>query len=380
MQPEKDIYSVSELTHFIKFLLEDNSALQHTWVSGEISNFTKHTSGHVYFTLKDREAALACVMFRSVASRYKVLPKVGDEIQIKGSVTVYPPRGNYQMIVESMKRSGQGDLHQKFLELKEKLEKEGLFDQSYKKELPRFPEHIGVVTSATGAVIRDIVNTVRRRFPHVKLTLSPATVQGEAAAPTIVHAIDLLEERGDVDVIIVGRGGGSMEDLWCFNEEEVARRIFECQVPIVSAVGHETDFTIADFVADVRAATPTAAAEICVPDSDDIWEGLNRSAVSIERSLQNFIDYRRQMFDDYQYRLEQAVINPLEYARGELEILATKLDSFNVVKTLERGYSITLKDGKSVKSVNNVKEGDNLEVMVADGRIETETKKTISNG
>ncbi len=369
-----NIYSVTQLTQTIKFLLENSETLQNTWVSGEISNFTKHSSGHVYFTLKDDGAAIACVMFRNVAMSVATLPKPGDKLEVMGSVTVYPPRGNYQVIVQAIRLRGQGDLYQKFLELKSRLEQEGLFDPLKKKPLPAFPRTIGVVTSPTGAVIRDIIKTVRRRYPHVKIVLSPATVQGDQAAASIIRALELLNEKPGMDTIILARGGGSMEDLWCFNDESLARTIAVCPVPVISGIGHETDFTIADFVADRRASTPTAAAELAVPDSKEIRKSLQQSGIQIRKSLQNFIDFRKQLIDDFQFRLEQAVMNPLEYARGELAVLSARLDAFDVRKTLQRGYTITLAGKKALRSVKQVKRGDLVMTMAADGQFESEIR------
>jgi len=277
---DKKILSVAELTFSVKKILETNDNLNDVWVKGEISNFTRHSSGHLYFTIKDEHSQLSCVMFRRNAGDKKKLnfePKHGDKVIVKGSITVYEVRGSYQLLVTEMKKDGLGELHKKFLELKEKLDKEGLFEQ--KRNIPLFPKTIGIVSSPTSAAFQDILNTIRRRFPCVKVIIAPAIVQGELGTSSVANAIQLLNRlnntelektgKNAIDIIIIARGGGSLEDLWCFNEEAVARAIHESKIPTISGVGHETDFTITDFVADLRAPTPTAAAEQAVPVRDD---------------------------------------------------------------------------------------------------------------
>ncbi|WP_281886677.1 exodeoxyribonuclease VII large subunit [Paenibacillus sp. YYML68] len=261
----KTIYSIKELNRFIKYKLEQDDTLQHVWVRGEISNFTHHSSGHMYFTLKDADSRLKCIMFASYNSRLGFMPKEGTKVLALGNISVYERDGQYQFYVTQMQPDGIGSLYLAFEQLKRKLESEGLFDTARKKPIPRFPRAIGVITSPTGAAVRDVMITLQRRWPSVPIVLYPALVQGKQAAPSIVKAIEEMNRMNEVDVLIVGRGGGSLEELWAFNEESVARAIFASQLPVISAVGHETDYTIADFVADLRAATPTAAAELAVP-------------------------------------------------------------------------------------------------------------------
>ena len=370
MNPQTPIvHSVGELTHFIKFLLEGNEALQNVWVSGEISNQTRHGSGHVYFTLKDAEAQLTVVLFKGVAEQYTTLPGNGSQVRLQGDIRVYPPRGNYQLIVRKLEREGLGDLHRQFMELKARLEKEGLFEHGHKRLLPRFPRKIGLATSETGAVFKDISQTLARRFPAITLVLSPTTVQGEKAPQSIISSLDALNERSDLDLIILARGGGTLEDLWAFNDENVARTIFKSRLPVISAVGHETDFTISDFVADLRASTPTAAAELAVPDIMEIQHQLIEADLRLKRSLKNFIDFRRQILDDYSNRLANAVSKKITATRNELELMQSRLNGLDSRAIVTRGFSLTLKDRKPLKSVKGLKNGDRLDTILADGEI-----------
>ena len=364
----KDAYSVGELTYYIKHKLENDSALRGVWVSGEISNLTRHSSGHIYFTLKDEQASLSCVMFRNNAINYPTFPGHGQKISISGDINLYPPRGSYQLIAKTLKREGIGDLHQRFLALKDRLQKEGLFDPAHKKAIPRFPSVIGVVTSPTGAVIRDIINTLTRRFPHVKVILSPAKVQGEGAAETIVKAIDRIHAHGQADVILLCRGGGSLEDLWCFNEEILARRLFESEIPVIAGIGHETDFTISDFVADVRASTPTAAAELAVPDARELMGGLDTAQDRMKRALEDFILNRRLQLDSLTQSMENTLQSRIDQIRSELNVLEVKLHSLDMRRVLEQGYTLTLKEGKAVTSTEALNEGDEIETIYHHGR------------
>jgi exodeoxyribonuclease VII large subunit len=266
--PESKILSIGKLTDYIKQRLENDTNLINIWVRGEISNCTLHSSGHLYFTLKDETSQINCAMFKNNFSSLKFEPKQGMKILVLSSIGVYKQRGNYQLIVSEMHPDGLGILHQKFLQLKEKLEKEGLFSKEHKKAIPKFPKTIGIITSPTGAVIRDLIINLTRRFPNIHIKVAPTLVQGADAASSIVKSVELFNKMEGIDVIILGRGGGSLEDLWCFNEEIVARAIFKSKIPTISAVGHETDFTIADFVADYRAPTPSTASEIAVPDKN----------------------------------------------------------------------------------------------------------------
>jgi len=267
-----EIFTVGEITKYIKNVLESDRKLTNLWVRGEVSNLTKHTSGHVYFKLKDKESQIKCVLFRGVNENLKFNLEHGMKIIVRGNVEVYEPYGGYSIIIEEIQPDGLGALNLAFIQLKNKLEKEGLFSDEHKKPLPKFPEVVGIITSSTGAAIHDILNIIRRRYPLVRIIIAPTLVQGKEAAASIVESIKLMNERTDIDVIILGRGGGSLEDLWCFNEEIVAREIFKSRIPIISAVGHETDFTLADFVADYRAPTPSAAAEKVVPDIQELYE------------------------------------------------------------------------------------------------------------
>ncbi|MFN8394495.1 MAG: exodeoxyribonuclease VII large subunit [Bacteroidia bacterium] len=410
-------YSVGALTRHLKDLIETDLLLQDVVVQGEVSNLTQHTSGHVYFTLKDDEAQLSCAMFKNVALQYlRRMPKHGSKILVRGGLSLYPPRGSYQLIVRQMQLAGEGDLHQRFLALKDKLQAEGLFDAIHKQPIPRFPRRIGVVTSPTGAVIRDIVDTIRRRFPHVEVVLAPTVVQGEAGAASIRQSLSRLQELPDLDVIILARGGGSLEDLWCFNEESVARAIHACTVPVISGVGHETDVTIADFVADLRAATPTAAAEQAVPNADDLRANLDQASVQLARNLTHFIEVRQQMLDgiaedmemaiqhqahrirqnldhwesqmqdrlvgavamkqqalnDLEQRLESAALNMVGTYRQRLDVLAAQLAQFDHQAVLSRGYSITTHHGQPVLDGSNLAAGDRIKTYFAKGSVDSE--------
>ncbi|CAG7612371.1 Exodeoxyribonuclease 7 large subunit [Paenibacillus solanacearum] len=275
MKAKQQIYSIKELNRYIKMLLEGSDRLQDVWVRGEISNFTHHSSGHMYFTLKDADSRLKSIMFASYNQRIGFIPREGSKVLACGNISVYERDGQYQFYVTQMQPDGIGSLYLAFEQLKKKLEGEGLFAADRKKPIPRFPRAIGVITSPTGAAVRDIIITLQRRYPSVPVLLYPVLVQGAQAAPSIVKAIEEMNARGEVDVLIVGRGGGSLEELWAFNEEAVARAIYRSAIPVISAVGHETDFTIADFVADLRAATPTAAAELAVPHHLELKQQLS---------------------------------------------------------------------------------------------------------
>jgi exodeoxyribonuclease VII large subunit len=390
-----NILTVSDVNRRIKDLLSRDAVLSGLWVKGEISNFKNHYSGHYYFTLKDEKAVLRCVMFRSNASSLAFIPEDGMKVLIRGYISVFERDGQYQLYAEEMQPDGVGALYVAFEALKKKLQAEGLFDASRKKKLPYLPRAIGVVTSSTGAVIRDIINVLSRRFYNVKIKLYPVQVQGEQAAGQIAAAVRRLNELGNVDVIIVARGGGSLEELWAFNEEIVARSIFESRIPVISAVGHETDFTISDFVADVRAPTPSAAAELVMPERtvvenrlDNLKMRLRNAAVkktSMERlSLKRLAEsvafkqpynkiYQERMMLDVQKRYMMNALAALKAEYGKrLSLLAARLDSLSPLSSLARGYSILklLKDNTLVKSVHSVAVGDMLEVRLIDGCID----------
>ncbi|MEL6649843.1 MAG: exodeoxyribonuclease VII large subunit [Bacteroidota bacterium] len=367
------VYSVGELTVYIKNRLERDPNLQSVQVQGEVSNLTYHGSGHVYFSLKDPSAQISCVMFRANAQRAPRM-KVGDKMIVRGNMSVYPPRGNYQLMVQSVRKAGLGDLHQRFLQLKEKLETEGLFAPERKRPIPTMPDKIVLITSPTGAAIRDMLQTIKRRYNRGTVLLIPAVVQGESGAKSIVKALREAAET-KADVILLARGGGSIEDLWNFNEESVARAIVASPIPVISGVGHETDFTIADFVADLRASTPTAAAERAVPDLGNVVFTLKEYETQLKRNLQYFIDFKRQVLDDYSNRLEQLCLQYLQNKRHELELLHTQLKALDIRQLLEQGFSLTLVDGEVRSSAEGIEPGMQIETVFKDGRIESEVKK-----
>ncbi len=293
---EQRYLTVNALTKYIKRKFDADPHLQDCYVKGEISNFKQHSSGHMYFTLKDDKSRLTAVMFARENRHIKFEPENGMQVLIRGDLTVYEQTGQYQIYIKEMKPDGIGELFLAYEQLKEKLTKEGLFSQEYKKALPRYPNTVGIITSPTGAAIRDILTTIKRRYPIANIILLPALVQGDQAAPSIANAISQANDNGNIDVLIVGRGGGSIEELWAFNEEIVARAIFSSKIPIISAVGHETDFTIADFVADLRAPTPTAAAELAVPHIDELIERILNRKTRLLRSMKEKINTRNKTF------------------------------------------------------------------------------------
>ncbi len=437
---EPQVFTITQLNQAIRGTLEGKF---HTlWVRGEISNFKPHTSGHWYFSLKDNNSQISAVMFRGHNSRLRFKPENGMEVMIRGKVTVYEPRGNYQVFCEMMEPVGAGALQKAFEQLKSKLEKEGLFDQARKRPLPILPQHVAIVTSPTGAAIRDMLNVLNRRFKGLRITLVPAVVQGDQAPSSIVNGIQLANRLTDVDVLIVGRGGGSIEDLWGFNDEKVARAIAASRLPVISAVGHEVDFTIADFVADLRAPTPSAAAELVVKSATEIKERLqisfNRFARCMRHELEvqrrkvqnlkrHLVDPRRrlqdliQRNDELTQRLQGSVKKYFERRRLKLQLLTQKmvnpkdllrtlqlrqmqahsrlsgaiktmlknqqsqlrsylslLDSLSPLRVVDRGYSIVKKEQAVVKSIKQVKGGDELLIRVTDGQIRTKVEKTES--
>ncbi|MCI0512097.1 exodeoxyribonuclease VII large subunit [candidate division KSB1 bacterium] len=353
--------TVTELTREIKQILEDSLPL--VWVVGEISNYKLHSSGHIYFSLKDENAQIACVLWRRRASNLFFTPRDGMKVVVQGQVTVYEKRGSYQLDVQQMQPAGIGELQLAFEALKSRLAEEGLFNSEFKKPLPRFPETIGIVTSPTGAAIQDLIQILLRRFPPVEIILRPVKVQGEGAAVDIATAIGEFNEFGQVDLLIVGRGGGSIEDLWAFNEEVVARAIFQSKIPIISAVGHEVDFCISDFVADLRAPTPSAAAELAVPDANElrpqlmfmlsrmhqrILELIDRLKVQVKSCLQSYgfrqpVDLLRQYhqrLDEIERTLQTSIFHRLALTREKYTALEKRLQSLNPKGILARGYSI----------------------------------------
>ncbi len=345
-EEQPHVYTVSEITRDVRAILE--AAFETAWIEGEISNFRLAASGHAYFVLKDDKAQIKCVLFRGQRVGMKFTPEDGDQILLLGRVTVYEARGDYQVIVEAMEPKGLGALQKAFEQLKEKLAKEGLFDESRKKPLPEMPWKIGIVTSPTGAAIRDIINVMRRRNPKTSMLLYPAKVQGEGAAEEIAQGIEVLNQRKDIDVLIVGRGGGSIEDLWAFNEEVVARAIAQSKIPVVSAVGHEIDFTIADFVADLRAPTPSAAAELVVPKLNDIVQDLQYlTHQMIERMEEDIGDYRERL----RYLIDRRFFRE---PRRILEAPAQRLDEMG--QRLLRGLDqwVLVKRGNLIQRVHRL--------------------------
>jgi exodeoxyribonuclease VII large subunit len=391
--PSLSPMTVGDLTRYIREVFEVDYRLQDVWVEGEVSGVTRHASGHVYFTLKDATAQIACVMWKNVAPMYGALVIHGGQIVVHGRVSVYEARGAYQLYVDLVQPKGRGDLHAQFELLKAKLEAEGLFAPERKRPLPEFPHRIGVVTSPTGAVIRDICNIFARRWPLVEVILSPTQVQGDGAPPRIVAALEALYHRGDLDLIIVARGGGSLEDLWAFNDESVARKIADSPVPVVSGVGHETDFTIADFVADLRAPTPSAAAELTTPDRAELEAQLDALRARLMSALADGLRARRmglvtqaralahlspqvrlanlrQHTDDQSSQATLAVSHLLQLHRERLMGASARLDALSPLAVLQRGYAIVRRDGQIVRSIAQVASGEHISVRVADGEFD----------
>ena len=397
-------WSVSELTRYMRDLLESDQNLQDLWVQGEVSNLSRPRSGHLYFTLKDSSSALRCVMWRAIFSRQTFVPKDGDAIEVHGSINIYEAGGQYQLYADLMRPLGEGALYQEFLRLKARLESEGLFDEEHKRPIPRWPHKIGIVTSATGAALRDMLHTLRRRYPLPEIILAPTAVQGNEAPPGIVAALEKLNRLVQPDVILVARGGGSIEDLWAFNDERVARAIADSLAPVISGVGHETDFTITDFVSDLRAPTPTAAAELATPNKEDLLVSLNELVGRMGHAVQSSLDSQRwelnrienrlalrspqtrirsdrQRLDELSYRVSIALAHRLQLQQARLSGVTQRLSSLNPAAVLQRGYAmVTLADGQVVKSVNQVQPGDGLDIRVSDGQFKAKAvKKSTGN-
>ena len=367
---EKQGYSVSAVNRHIKEIFERHQELSKIPVVGEISNFKRYASGHCYFTLKDASSALRCVMFRGFADKLRFVPKNGQKVIAFGSVSVYERDGAYQLQVMAMRPEGIGSLMQAYEALKEKLLNEGLFDKSRKKHLPLLPKTIGVVTSSSGAAVHDIITVSRRRNPGVKILLYPVKVQGEEAAGEIVKAIEFFNRTKLADLLIVGRGGGSIEDLWAFNEEPVVRAVAASEIPIISAVGHETDFTLCDFAADKRAATPSQAAEIAVIDVDAYKNGIQSMIESGEKYLQNRISEQSQYLDTLQQGMVSTMQQMLEKKKHQFVLLTAKLHALSPLAVMARGYTITWKDSSTpVVNTQNVTVGDTITTAVIDGTI-----------
>ena len=400
------VYSVGQINTYIRNMFTQDFVLNRVSVRGEISNLKYHTSGHIYFTLKDASAAIACVMFAGARGGLAFRMSNGQQVVVDGAVNVYERDGKYQLYATKIRQDGAGELYEKFLELKEELEEMGMFAPEYKQPIPKFVRRLGVVTAPTGAAIRDIINIATRRNPGIRIILYPAKVQGEGAAESVAAGLAALDALG-VDVIIVGRGGGSIEDLWAFNEETVARAIFSCHTPVISAVGHETDTTIADFVADLRAPTPSAAAELAVADVTAWLQALDEDALQLQRIMQRMIKdarsrlrecelrmryekpqqrlmQQKQRLDEYEERLRRAMQSLLEQTRHQLALSEERLRRLSPYEKLESGYGCILtEDGRRIRSVSQVAPGEVVQICLADGRMTAriqEVKETKIDG
>lgn len=384
-------WSVSELTRKIREILESSDPVQDIWVTGEISNFTRHSSGHLYFTLKDRSSALKCVMWRNAAQRLRFFPREGDAVEVHGGIGVYEAGGAYQFYADTLQATGEGQLYQEFQRLKARLEAEGLFDLSLKRPLPEWPHVIGIVTSPTGAALHDMLTCLQRRYAIASVVFTPTAVQGAEAPAQIVQSLDLLNCCASPDVILLARGGGSIEDLWAFNDEQVARAIRKSQAPVVCGVGHETDFTIADFAADLRAPTPTAAAELATPDCEELAASLgelvDRMQVSMRgclatprwklREAQNQLQLYspqsrmrsdRQRLDELSRRMEAGIAHSLQVCKIRLASAEEHLVALSPVMVLSRGYAIVQKvDGSIIKNTHQAAPGSRINIRVSDG-------------
>ncbi len=416
--------SVTALTRYIKYKIDNDIHLQEVYLRGEISNFKAHTRGHYYFTIKDETSRISAIMFSFNASKLKFLPEDGMKILVKGKISVFESTGNYQIYVEEMMEDGIGNLHIAFEQLKKKLEDEGLFDQKHKKPIPKIPMKVGIITASTGAAVKDILSTIKRRFPICKTILFPCLVQGEFAKDDIVKKLDIADNYG-LDVIILGRGGGSIEDLWPFNEEIVARKVFSCKTPIISGVGHQIDFTICDFVADVRAETPTGAAERAVPKLSDLLLEINNFEIRCTNNIKRILDNNKLrlkklkesyvlknplgMYEIKEQKLDNiidklnTIINTIIYTnKSKLEIiegsiifkdpevlysdklkktnhLIEKLEILNPLNALKRGYSIAKKDDKCINSIKGLKKDDNINIIIKDGEVKARVME-VKNG
>ena len=412
--------TVTQLTRYIKYKIDNDVNLNEVFLKGEISNFKAHSRGHFYFTLKDETSRINAIMFASNTKKIKFMPEDGMKVLVTGKISVFEANGGYQIYVNDMLEDGVGNLYIAFEQLKKKLEQEGLFRKEYKKQIPKIPTRVGVVTAPTGAAIKDIISTIKRRWPLAEIILFPSLVQGENAKEDIVRQIEKAKDY-NLDTLIVGRGGGSIEDLWPFNEEIVARSIFECNIPIISAVGHEIDFTIADFVADLRAPTPTGAAELAVPQKHDVENYLMQLKIRLNKQIQHKININKQkleevksryifqnpiaiyqakelQFDSIIERLKSSskllitnkekkfltimksyiIENPLkitEPKKNKYLQIVSKLETLSPLLTIKRGYSMTKKDGKVITSTKELKIKDKLEITLTDGTINAEVTK-----
>jgi len=401
---EKKIYTVAEITEYLQALIKEDALLSDFWISGEISNFYHHSSGHMYFTLKDKNSQLKTVMFKGYNSSLDFEPEEGMQVEARGNLDIYAQRGEYQFYAREMEKAGKGKLYEAFEKLKAKLDKEGLFAESRKKEIPLLAKKIGIVTSPTGAAIRDIISVMKRRSGNFSVLIVPAHVQGNLAKDEITAGIEYLNSRQDIDLIIISRGGGSIEDLWPFNEEKVARAIYNSRLPLISGVGHETDFTISDFVADLRAPTPSAAAELATANREEILNRLdnltqrlfNSSSTKIKEyknKIKSLAERRifsspEEIFSNYEQELDQ-IETKLEHQiekdynswENKYQLLYQKLNNLSPLKTLDRGYSILQDENdRTIKSVDQLKNGDLLNARLSDGLAELEVKASRKVG
>lgn len=375
IETERLIYSVTQITREIKVILE--SSFPGIWVEGEISNYNLHSSGHIYFDLKDAEAILRCAFFRSSNQNIKFELKDGLKVICFGRIGVYDKRGQYQLYVEKIEPKGVGELQLAFEQLKERLQKEGLFDPAHKVTIPILPLRIGIVTSPTGAVIRDMLHILRRRFKDIEILIYPVKVQGEGAAQEIAQAVADFNRLKNVDVLILARGGGSLEDLWAFNEEIVARAIYDSEIPVISAVGHEVDYTIADFVADLRAPTPSAAAELVIAKKEEFIEKIDGFLIRLKSSLHNAVLILEQQLDDLIESMQRNISHIVDIKSEKFNTIIGKLEALSPLAILSRGYSITLHipKGKVLKDTKGLKRGDVIETRLARGRLISEVKQ-----
>lgn len=384
---EAKVATVSQINNYVKKILDHNIILNNVWIKGEISNFKHHYSGHLYITLKDEGAVLKAVMFRGSAQSLAFEPNDGMKVLARGRISVYEAGGSYQLYIEEMIPDGVGELYIAYEQLKKQLESEGLFSPEHKKPIPPFPDRVGVVTASTGAAVRDIINVITRRYPMAEIVLYPAQVQGTGAAESVVKAIEYFNATDGADTLIVGRGGGSIEDLWAFNEEITARAIYASKIPVISAVGHETDFTIADFVADLRAPTPSAAAEIAVPSAIELRNRIDTDKNRISRNMAGRIEGNRLLLERFKMRTPKdriddanlridSLIKSMDsslkmktmHLKRELSSAAAKLDALSPLQTLARGYSIpTTEDGTVIRSAKEMKVGTEFTLRMKDG-------------
>ncbi len=399
------VITVKQINSYIKSLLEGDSRLAFVRIRGEISNFKNHfASGHLYFTLKDKDASIRCIMFKGNALKLKFIPNDSMQVVCTGRISVYDKDGTYQLYVDDIELDGQGELAEALEKIKLKLEKEGLFDSSRKRKIPMFPKKIAVITSETGAAIKDILSVLERRYPLCEVVFKSALVQGIDAPKSLCSSLDFVYKNSDADLIIIGRGGGSLEDLWCFNDETLARKIVESPIPVISAVGHETDFTICDFVSDLRAPTPSAAAELAVPDTNELQNKISNYRQKLFNILESDINYKIALNE--KIKNQQFIKNPIDFfierpltqnrfildkISGKIKLtfsekekefakVTAKLDALSPLKLLAQGYSVATKEDKVLKSVNDLAENDNFTLTLSDGMADCTVDKVVKNG